>query len=113
VKAATSDKQWYVTISRGKKGVHIFTTDKEQLRENITRCGDRPLAVDLVPPRLRNSWFYRLVERRWGQRAAQVMERRRRARISESLRQRAAQHIGQAQTVRHAQTPKQSRGIGV
>jgi len=30
-KAATSQQQWYVTISRGKKGIHIFTSDKEQL----------------------------------------------------------------------------------
>jgi uncharacterized protein (DUF1684 family) len=27
-KAATNQQQWYVTISRGKKGIHIFTTDK-------------------------------------------------------------------------------------
>jgi ATP-dependent exoDNAse (exonuclease V) alpha subunit len=48
VKAATNNQQWYVTISRGKKGVHIFTCDKEQLRDNITRSGDRPLALDAV-----------------------------------------------------------------
>ncbi len=48
VKAATNNQQWYVTISRGKKGIHIFTCDKEQLRENITRSGDRPLALDAV-----------------------------------------------------------------
>jgi conjugative relaxase-like TrwC/TraI family protein len=47
-KAATNNQQWYVTISRGKKGIHIFTGDKEQLRENITRSGDRPLALDAV-----------------------------------------------------------------
>jgi conjugative relaxase-like TrwC/TraI family protein len=48
VKAATNSQQWYVTISRGKKGINIFTTDKEELRENITRSGDRPLALDAV-----------------------------------------------------------------
>jgi ATP-dependent exoDNAse (exonuclease V) alpha subunit len=48
VKAATNHQQWYVTISRGKKGINIFTTDKEELRENITRSGDRPLALDAV-----------------------------------------------------------------
>ena len=46
VKAATNMQQWYVTISRGKKGIHIFTCDKEELRENIMRAGDRPLAMD-------------------------------------------------------------------
>jgi hypothetical protein len=112
-KAATSDQQWYVTISRGKKAVRIFTTDKQELRENIARRGDRPLAVDLVARRLRNSWFYRLVERRWGKRAAQVIERRRRARISESLRERVARHVEQAHPVGHEPTPKQSHGIGM
>jgi conjugative relaxase-like TrwC/TraI family protein len=48
VKAATNNQQWYVTISRGRKGIHIFTGDKEALRENITRSGDRPLALDAV-----------------------------------------------------------------
>jgi hypothetical protein len=37
VKAATNEQQWYVTISRGRKGVKIFTADKIQLRENISR----------------------------------------------------------------------------
>jgi len=65
VRAATNDQQWYVTISRDRKGIHIFTTDKAQLRENITRSGHRPLAVDLVPARVGDSWFFRLVEHRW------------------------------------------------
>jgi hypothetical protein len=30
VRAATNDQQWYVTISRGRKSIHIFTTDKVQ-----------------------------------------------------------------------------------
>jgi len=51
VQAATSRQQWYVTISRGRKGVRIFTADKEQLRENIARSGDRDLALDLTRPR--------------------------------------------------------------
>jgi conjugative relaxase-like TrwC/TraI family protein len=48
VKAATNNQQWYVTISRGRKGIHIFTCDKEALRDNISRSGDRPLALDAV-----------------------------------------------------------------
>jgi conjugative relaxase-like TrwC/TraI family protein len=57
VKAATNRQQWYVTISRGRKGVRIFTADKEQLRENISRSGDRELALDLttLPQRKRRS----------------------------------------------------------
>jgi hypothetical protein len=48
IKAATSAQQWYVTISRGRRGVRIFTPDKEQLRENVTRCGHRPLALEFA-----------------------------------------------------------------
>jgi conjugative relaxase-like TrwC/TraI family protein len=48
IKAATNQQQWYVTISRGRKGITIFTGDKVQLRENILRSGNRELAIDLV-----------------------------------------------------------------
>ena len=48
IKAATNAEQWYVSISRGRRGIRIFTPDKEQLRENLTRSGHRPLALDLV-----------------------------------------------------------------
>jgi conjugative relaxase-like TrwC/TraI family protein len=47
VKAATNTQQWYVTISRGRRGIRIFTPDKEQLRENVIRSGHRPLALEL------------------------------------------------------------------
>jgi len=48
IKAATNAQQWYVTISRGRRGVRIFTPDKEQLRENVTRSGHRPLALEFA-----------------------------------------------------------------
>ena len=48
IKAATNQQQWYVTISRGRKGIQIFTSDKVQLRENILHSGNRELAIDLV-----------------------------------------------------------------
>jgi hypothetical protein len=48
IKAATNAQQWYVTISRGRRGVRIFTPDKEQLRENIARSGHRPLALEFA-----------------------------------------------------------------
>ena len=48
IKPATNRQQWYVTISRGRKGIKIFTSDKAQLRENILRSGDRALAMDLA-----------------------------------------------------------------
>jgi ATP-dependent exoDNAse (exonuclease V) alpha subunit len=47
IRAATNQKQWYVTISRGKKGIKIFTNDKRELRENVVRSGERELAIHL------------------------------------------------------------------
>lgn len=48
VKAATNNQQWLVTISRGTRAVKIFTQSKEQLRENVSRLGDRELAIEFV-----------------------------------------------------------------
>jgi conjugative relaxase-like TrwC/TraI family protein len=48
IQPATNRQQWYVTISRGRKGIKIFTSDKAQLRENILRSGDRELAIDFA-----------------------------------------------------------------
>ena len=48
VKAATNNQQWLVTISRGTRAVKIFTQDKAQLRENVSRLGDRELAIEFV-----------------------------------------------------------------
>lgn len=51
VRAATNAQQWYVTMSRGRKSIQIFTPDKAQLRHAIMRSGERELALDLLPPR--------------------------------------------------------------
>jgi hypothetical protein len=37
-----------VNISRGRRGVRIFTLDKEQFRKNVARSGHRTLALELV-----------------------------------------------------------------
>ena len=76
-----------MTISRGRRGIRIFTPDKEQLRENVSRSGHRPLALDLAPgfvlqPR-RMLWDrLRRYLLRFGRRAAdhiiRVKQRRRR-----------------------------------
>ncbi len=47
-RAATNAQQWYVSISRGRKSIRIFTPDRLALRRHITRSGDRPLALDLA-----------------------------------------------------------------
>ncbi len=55
IKAATNAEQWYVTISRGRMGVRIFTTDKATLRENVTRSGQEKLAVEVAAKQVRMS----------------------------------------------------------
>ena len=75
IKAATNAQQWYVTISRGRRGIRIFTPDKIQLRENLVRSGHRPLAMELghgLRPRYANRLWERLhgYLLRFGQRAA-------------------------------------------
>jgi len=88
IKAATNAQQWYVTISRGRRGVRIFTPDKTQLRENLLRSGHRPLALEFagtLPPFNRNPLWDRLHGHllRFGQRAAdtfcRLMQSRRRS----------------------------------
>jgi ATP-dependent exoDNAse (exonuclease V) alpha subunit len=68
VKTATSDQQWYVTISRGRRGIRIFTPDKEQLRENVVCPGRRKLALEIASPltarqRVLGRWFKRFGRR--------------------------------------------------
>jgi hypothetical protein len=118
--AATSQQQWYVTISRGKKGIHIFTTDKEQLRENITRSADKPSVMDLLAAHFQNDWFYCQIEQRWGQRAAVIMTQNRRAQEFEAMRQKRmqTQRVTVGQKVKRiqiqAEAPKkQSHGVRV
>jgi ATP-dependent exoDNAse (exonuclease V) alpha subunit len=70
-RAATNANQWYVSITRGRKRVVVFTSDKVELRENIVRAGDRELAVDLKPadPAMSVNWPA------WQRRAQDTAER--------------------------------------
>lgn len=45
---ATSAEQFYVSVSRGKKSVEIFTDDKQELREQIQRSHQRLSATELI-----------------------------------------------------------------
>ena len=114
-KAATNRQQWYVTISRGKKGIHIFTTDKEQLRENITRSGERPSVVDaLIAHYRKHNSFFRLIERSWGTRMALTMTNSKRAREFRELRQNQKQEQTEAvkiepDEISHEPAPKQAQ----
>ena len=67
--AATSRNQWYVTISRGRKRVVVFTSDKSALRSHIARTAARPLALQLKVPGLAS----RLNPPAWVQRSRAVI----------------------------------------
>jgi len=98
-KAATSQQQWYVTISRGKKCIHIFTTDKDQLRENITRSADRPSVMDLLAAHYQNHPRYRRLARLRGIRAAVLITKRRKARKRMAIRQAQTQQVSKSKGV--------------
>ena len=117
VKAATNEQQWYVTISRGRKGVKIFTADKIQLRQNITHSGNRTLAMDMKPSafqKLATIWgrdvsFVLNVQesqRASSKRAAEIAQNEKLERQAEALRQ--AEAAKQSQAVKPPEKPTES-----
>jgi conjugative relaxase-like TrwC/TraI family protein len=102
VKAATNQNQWYVTISRGRKGVKIFTADKIQLRENVARSGERTLALDMA-----QNYFYKLAAA-WGKDVARFIEREHSGRMEterqteEKQREREARELQQLKTIKES-----------
>ena len=85
-----------MTISRGRKGVKIFTADKFQLRQNIARSGNRTLAMDMKP-----SAFQKLATI-WGRDMAFVLN------VKQSQRQSAKQ---QAEALRQLESLEQSQAM--
>jgi conjugative relaxase-like TrwC/TraI family protein len=109
VKAATNEQQWYVTISRGRKGVKVFTADKIQLRQNITHSGHRPLALDMAG----NSTAHKLAKI-WGRDVAYVLnvqqaQRGFTERRDEAIRQDEA--VGQSQAAKPAESIKPTDSV--
>ena len=51
---ATSSKQFYVSVSRGKEGVKIYTDKKQELMEHASKLGDRQSAIELVDGKARD-----------------------------------------------------------
>lgn len=108
VKAATNEQQWYVTISRGRKGVKIFTADKIQLRQNITHSGNRTLAMDMQP-----NAFQKLAAI-WGQDVAFVLNVQESQRASSKRATEIAQNEKrehEAEVRRQAEAVKQSQAM--
>ncbi len=102
VKAATNEQQWYVTISRGRKGVKIFTADKIQLRQNITHSGHRTLALDMKPS------AFQTLAAAWGRDVAFVLNVQASRRASEK---RAAEMAQQEKLEREAEAQRQAEAV--
>ena len=107
VKAATNEQQWYVTISRGRKGVKVFTSDKIQLRQNIAHSGHRTLALDMT------SSVHKLAKL-WGRDIAYVLnvqeaQRQFPERLAEALRQDAA--VGPSQTAKQNESVETTESV--
>ena len=107
VKAATNEQQWYVTISRGRKGVKIFTADKIQLRQNIAHSGHRTLALDMT------SSVHKLAKL-WGRDIAYVLnvqeaQRQFPERLAKALRQDAA--VGRSQTAKQNESVETTESV--
>jgi ATP-dependent exoDNAse (exonuclease V) alpha subunit len=105
VKAATNNQQWLVTISRGTRGIKIFTQDKERLQENVARLGNRELAIELVEPEVPKVRSLAPAVRDYIQRLIQS----RRMETPKQTERNAAWKQNLHQTVRH----QQSRGIRI
>jgi hypothetical protein len=52
---ATNARQFYVSVTRGKKGVRIYTDAKGELAERIRRCNARMSATELLEQRRKRS----------------------------------------------------------
>lgn len=118
IKAATNAQQWYVTISRGRRGIRIFTPDKAQLRENVTRSGHRPLAMEFaaaIAPRRGIRLWDRLHGHllRFGQRAADTfcrlkLARRRSSQTKQNHEHKNTRMLGE----RSERSRRQNRTVG-
>jgi conjugative relaxase-like TrwC/TraI family protein len=95
-KAATDARQWYVTISRGRRRVVVFTSDKEALRAHVQASGERPLAIEVrpagAPGRMSAEWRRRVA--------------------AEQVRQ-ASRRFHAHAAANHAAAVRQGRSVGV
>ena len=96
-RAATDARQWYVTVSRGRRRVVVFTSDKAALRAHIEASGERPLAMDVRPAaaggRMSAEWRRRVA-------AEQMREASRRFHAHAAASHVAAAHQGRSVGVR-------------
>ena len=60
---ATDMKQFYVSVSRGRDRVHIYTDDKDALLDHASQSGDRVGAMELVDA-VKNPVAFKMIRRR-------------------------------------------------
>jgi len=56
---AANQQQWYVSASRGREMAKVYVDSKEDVRDAISRTGQRLSAVELTHTKLRPSWRHR------------------------------------------------------
>jgi len=59
---AANLRQWYVSASRGKEMAKIYVESKKDVRDAISRGGERLSAVELTGTKLRDSWRQRFAK---------------------------------------------------
>jgi conjugative relaxase-like TrwC/TraI family protein len=57
---AADRQQWYVSASRGQEMAKVYVEDKQEVRNAITRSGERLSAVELTQTRIRENWRSKL-----------------------------------------------------
>jgi len=98
-----------VTISRGRKGIKIFTADKTQLRQNIAHSGNRTLALDIA-----GEGSVQKLAKIWGRNAAYVLNVQHSERLSAERTAETAQceeAERQAEILRQAEAVKQAQAV--
>jgi len=73
---ASNQQQWYVSASRGREMAKIYVEDKKDVRDAISRTGERLSAVELTQTKLRPAWRHRMRETLERNRAVQFIRRR-------------------------------------
>jgi ATP-dependent exoDNAse (exonuclease V) alpha subunit len=53
---AANQQQWYVSTSRGREMAKVYVEDKQEVRDAISRTGQRLSAVELTHTKLKDSW---------------------------------------------------------
>ncbi|WP_309380302.1 MobF family relaxase [Cerasicoccus frondis] len=109
-RAATNRNQWYVSISRARRKIKIYTSDKEALRENLLRLGERALAMDLATKaKLSDSLAKESIK--LAQRSRMIAEQIAKGQLLKKLREPPPSPLQRIQPPRRTLSRSQSRGM--